>query len=60
MRPIFGIARASTPSAWRSTRNRVIPWVGLAQSSSGVVRVRRRMRSASNAFDVHTLRPFTT
>ena len=57
LRPIFGIARASTPSAWRSTRNSVIPWVGLAHSSSGVVRVSSRMRSASSAFDVHTLRP---
>ena len=57
LRPIFGIARASTPSAWRSTRNSVMPCVGLSHCSSGVVRVSSRMRSASSAFDVHTLRP---
>ena len=37
-----------------------MPWVGLAHSSIGVVRVSSRMRSASSAFDVHTLRPLMT
>ena len=58
--PSWGSARASTPGAWRSARNSVIPSVGLAPSSSGVVRVSSRMRSASSALVVQTLRPLIT
>ncbi len=37
-----------------------MPWCGLVTWSSGVVRVSRRIRSASRVFDVHTLRPLIT
>ena len=37
-----------------------MPWVGLAPSSSGVVRVEQQHRSDSTAFVVHTLRPLMT
>jgi len=60
LRPIFLIGRMSTWSRSRSVRNRVSPSVFFATSSNLVVRVSSRIFSDSIAFEIHTLRPFTT